>query len=263
MHDNEFRTGRVLHDAIAAVWPNLGRWLALSALVQSPLIIYQLTGRDPRLPEGQLGWLISVAINVGFYVLAQAAVTAAMLAHLRGQKVRVGALLSMAWRPAPLLPFVLALGLMNGLLTLVPAWYGAGYTRGLHYAIELGYDALLYFFVAVAVPVLVNERTGALEALKRNVHLTARHRGSLFGIYALLAVARWLTLFPVLVWAGITDSMGGMEGLRMWWMAGTVLGPVVWGAVNTSLYRVLRLVREGVDIASTPSVPDARIHASD
>lgn len=217
-----------------------------------------LAGLDERMQGNAITVGIGVTLHIGFQVLAQAAVTAAMFAHLRGQRVSLGALLGMTLRPAPLLWFAAAYGFVSGLVVLVQ--YSVGYQLDywIHYWMDLGYEALLYLFVAVAVPVLVHEGTGVLEALKRNVSLTGQARGRLLGIYALIALIGALANIPLPYWVGASEDY--MERLMLWWLANKVIGAVIWGAVNASIYRALRLVREGVDITSTPSVPDARIH---
>lgn len=265
MNENEFRIGAVLRQAMATAWTGLGRWLALSALVQLPLIFYRLARLGEHLPQSEAMVAVHTTLHLAFYVLAEAAVIAALLAHLRGERVSLGALLSMAFRPGPLLWFALVYGFIASFVAYAPywfqSWFNYGFTFWYSYWIDFGYQALLYLFLAVTIPVLVNERTGVLEALKRNVSLTSRNRGRLFGIYVLLSLAGWFMFLPVSMWARWGESTEGIKEIFMVWsLASSVVGPVIWGAVNASIYRSLRLIREGVDITSTPSVPDARIH---
>lgn len=265
MNENEFRIGHVLRQAMATAWTGLGRWLALSALVQLPLIFYRLTRLSEHLPQNEAMVAIHATLHLAVYVLAEAAVVAAMLAQLRGQRESLGALLGMAFRPGPLLWFAVVYGFIASFVAYAPywfqSWFNYWFTFWYSYWIDFGYQALLYLFIAVTIPVLVNERTGVLEALKRNVSLTSRHRGRLFGIYVLLSLTGWFLFLPVQMWATRRDTTEGvMETFMMWSLASSVIGPVIWGAINATIYRSLRQIREGVDITSTPSVPDARIH---
>jgi hypothetical protein len=266
MNVAEFRIGRVLRQAAAAPWTSIGRWIALAGLVQTPIFFYWLSGLDQHLPEGPVARAIHSAVQVAFSVITQAAVTAAILARLRGQRISLGALLGMTLRPAPLIGFVVAYGLISGLPVLVPsisrAWFGFYPGVGFSFCFDFGYHAVQYLVFAVTVPVLVNERTGVLEALKRSVILTRNHRGRIFGLYLLAYLARALISLPLVLWATWTETpQNYAERYMVWSLVSSLIGPVFWGAVNTSLYRALRLVREGVDIQTTPSVPDARIHA--
>ncbi len=266
MNAAEFRIGRVFRQALATLWPSIGRWIMLAGLVQAPIFFYWISGLEQHLPEGPVAAYIDWAVHIAFYVIAQAAVTAAILARLRGQRVSLGALLGMTLRPTPLLWFAVAYGLILGLPALAPFtfhdWFGNAASVALHFCVNFGYQTVLYLVFAVTIPVLVNERTGVHEALKRSVFLTRKHRGRVFGLYALAHVVRISINFPLILWASTVKAPESYAERHMVLsVVSRLIGPVFWAAVNTSLYRALRLAREGVDIQSTPSVPDARIHA--
>lgn len=72
-------------------------------------------------------------------------------------------------------------------------------------------------------------------------------------------VRRTLAL-PALVWADHVES--STERAFLYQLVSRVLPAVCFAALDTALYRALRLRKEGVDVQHTPSMPDARVHAS-
>jgi hypothetical protein len=252
MNSAEFRTGHVLRQAGAASWAHAVSWIAVAALVQSPLIFQAVSGLS-RTMRSHLALAALSAVATGtLLIITQTAVTSAMVAHLRGRRATLAELLRMAFHlPASLLRLAVAYGGVCGLLSLVPPPLGI-------YA-SLGFTLMSYFYCSVAIPVLVIEQSSVIEAFRRTVSLTSVHGAYLLGIH-LRVILLWLVLLvPVTLAVNAIVSPDGRG--PVFEMALTFLSTISAGVVGTAIYRELRLCQEGIEFEHLPVVPDARVHA--
>lgn len=253
MNAAKFRTGHVLRQAGAASWSRAASWIALAALVQSPLIFQAVSGLSHTMRSHEALAALSASATGTLLIITQAAVTSAMVAQLRGRRTTLTELLGMAFHlPTPLVRLAIAYGAICGLLALVPPPAGI-YTA-------LGFTLVAYFYAAVAIPVIVVEQTGVLDALRRTVSLTSVHGGDLIGIHIRVALL-WLVMLVPVTLAVNAIASPAVRGPMLQAVI-TLLATVSAGVVGTAIYRELRFAQEGIELESIPSVPDARIHTS-
>lgn len=251
MNSAEFRTGHVLCQAGAASWPNAVSWIALAALVQSPIILLVVSGPGRQMHSHWATAALSAALTGVFLVTGQAAAAGAMAAHLRGRRARLTDLLNMVFHlPASLIRLALAYGVAGGLLSLVPSPIGV-YT-------SLAFGLVAYFYCSVAVPMIVIEQIGVIQALRRTVSLTCVHGAELIGIHVRVFMAWLVMLVPVAL--GVNAIASPADRGLILQVVLTLLVTVSTGVVGTTIYRELRRVREGVELESMPSMPDAHIY---
>jgi hypothetical protein len=253
MNSAEFRTGHVLCQASAASWPNAASWIALAALVQSPIIFQVGSGLGRQMHSHWATAALSAAMTGVFLVIGQAAVAGAMAAHLRGRPARLTHLLNMVLHlPAPLIRLAIAYGVAGGLLSLVPSPI-SGYA-------SLAFGLVAYFYCSVAVPVMVSEQIGIIQALRRTVSLTCVHGAELIGIHVRVLMFWLVMLVPVALGVNALASPA-YRGLILQVVI-TLVVTVSTGVVGTTIYRELRRAREGVELESMPSMPDAHIYTA-
>jgi hypothetical protein len=252
MNAAEFRIGRVLRQAVVAWWPNLVPWLALAAIVQSPVIFYLLSGLDYQRPPHWAFTVLFGAVTTAFSVIAQAAVTSAMLMQLGGRRLTLAESASAVLHlPASLIRFAVGYGLAVGLVGLV-VLVDLPTISGL---IHLVFLVVVFLYYSVTVPVLISEQTNVIDALRRSNFLTQNHRPRLLGIYLLLGVGYWLVIFVVVRVASMEQRPLIFQMISM------SIGSSCLAVVSTASYRALRLAKEGINIQKTHDIPAARIHA--
>ncbi|HWN71560.1 MAG TPA: hypothetical protein VNM90_28175 [Haliangium sp.] len=225
----------------------------MAALVQSPLIFQAVSGLSHTMRSHGALAAASAAATGALLIITQAAVTSAMLAHLRGRRATLTGLLRMAFHmPAPLLELAIAYAAACGLLSLVPS------PAGIYVA--LGFTLMAYFYCSVAIPVIVVEQLDVMEALRRTVSLTSVHGGDLIGIHVRVALLWLVMLAPVALAVNALASPAERGPILL--VALTLLATVSAGVVGTAIYRELRFAHEGVELENLPSVPGARIQTS-
>lgn len=186
-------------------------------------------------PDAQAG-LVGVYLGFGFVFLICSALTQSALvrasgAYLEGRSASIGECLATGLAkvlPVIALSILMWLGLMVGfMLLVVPA-------------------VILGLMWSVAIPALVEDDAGVIEAFGRSRYLT---KGSRWAILALLIVAMVITWLVALV-AFIPGALLGAAGLSGAMVMGVSLisstfNAALWSTVLTSLYFALRDRREG------------------
>lgn len=250
MNSAEFRTGKILREAGAASWAHAASWVALTVLVQSPIIVRVAVS---LLHPMQAHWApaaISAAVTGAFLVIGQAVVTGAMVAHLCRRQAKVRELLHLALHlPAPLVRLAVGCGVAGVLLSLIPPPMGA-------YAF-LGFAIVAYFYCSVAVPVILIEHAGVMQALRRAVSLTSVHGAELISLHVRVFMLWLVILVPVML--GVNALVSPAESGLIVEAVLAVLATLSAAVVGTASYRELRLTRDGVAIENIPSMPGTAI----
>lgn len=203
--DEAFNIGRVIHRTAGLLYRNWALFSVLAALFSGvPNLALMLVLPGLLSSVGGAGYDQASAISIGLgavYLLGamvlQAALTRASVDELAGNRVSFAAALRAGL--AALLPmlglllfvvflFVVAVfsfAIIGGIASL-----GAGYVVVLLFAIVV-VAVFLYLIVRwiAVVPVLVVERPGVIQSLRRSSALTADHRWAVFGLVILYAVA--------------------------------------------------------------------------
>ena len=193
--------------------------------------------------------LATVGITIAgvvFPILLQGALIRGVVDDLRGDKVRIGAMVGDAFRAAVSL-FVVAilmgLGLTLGFMLLI--------IPGLFLAVRW----------AVAAPAAVVERVAPTSALGRSADLSRGNRWSVFGLVLIWGAVMLATTFGLEIAFGVFGA--GPEGLLALYTGFTygavsaVLGTIL-ALINAvgvaALYVELRRVKEGVDVSDLAKV---------
>ena len=246
--DRDVSIGRVFQRAFSAIQLNpiviLGLAFIVGAvpgLIMTYLLVQSGLGAPSAL---QSGFSFSRIIGASFFsgiismviaALVQGALTRATVAANEGQRASFGESLSTALSvvlPLIGLSILMGIGLMLGFILLVVP------------------GVILLLMWAVAVPVLVVERTGVIAAFGRSAELTKGVRLKILGLFVVFAVAYWL-LSIVLGFVGLkmygpaTAAYGiGIGNLLGSVIIGTIFN-VLWGTIQPSLYVELRQAKEG------------------
>lgn len=246
--DQNVSIGRVFQRALSAVQLNplviVGLALVVGAvpgLIMTYLLVQSGLGAPSALQSGfSFGRIMGASffsgiISMVIAAFVQGAMTRATVAANEGQRASLVESFSTALRvllPLIGLSLLMGIALMFGfVLLIVPG-------------------VILLLMWAVAVPVLVVERTGVIAAFGRSAELTKGVRLKILGLFLVLAVAYWLL-----------SIVFGFVGLKMYSPAtsvygitiGNLLGSVIigtifnvlWGTIQPSLYVELRQAKEG------------------
>lgn len=247
--DNQMSVGRVIQRAFSAFRQNPAVILGLAFLVGAipGLVLSYLFVRLGFFAPGALrsgafpfraimgAILVSTMMGIIIAALVQGALTRAVVTASEGRRASFAESISTGVRV--ILPLI-GLGIVSAI----------GVALGFVLLIVPGIILLLMW--AVAVPTLVVERVGILDALKRSAELTKGSRWRILGLYIVLVLIYW-----------VFEAIVGVVGLKMYGSAaamsgltvGNVLGSVVlgtvsnmlWGTIQPSLYVELRQAKEG------------------
>jgi hypothetical protein len=247
--DREMSVGRVFQRAFSAVTQNpvvvLGLALlvgALPGLVISYLFV-KLGFFAPRgLQSGAFSFrtlmgatFVSSLVGIIIAALVQGALTRAVVTANEGRRATFGESVATGLRvilPLIGLSIVTGIGVMIGfILLIVPG-------------------IVLLLMWAVAVPALVVERIGILDALRRSAELTKDSRWKILGLFLVLLIAYWV-VSAILGTVGVkmygaATAAGGLTVANL--LGSIVLGTVfnvLWGTIQPSLYVELRQAKEG------------------
>ncbi len=260
----EFKVGAVISQGFSVFFRNIAAFLALGAIVLSPLAVLNLFSFEAFVGDGipaPGGFEMSVdpaddgvpdagAIGFGMTygllqlllsVLLTAAAVFLTVREIRGRRASISEALRIGLgRVLPVLGVALLVSLAVGLgfiLLIIP-----------------GLILLVMFWVAV--PVAVVERPGVLASLGRSADLTRGHRWKILAILALM----------MLIAIGFTPLAGVAAWLLSWVLGtfGLVVADYLWSIVVGSIsavmpavtYHHLRSVKEGTDIAQLAAVFD-------
>jgi hypothetical protein len=112
---------------------------------------------------------------------------------------------------------------------------------------------ILYVMWIVAVPVLVEERTGVFGSLSRSAELTKGSRWQIFGLLVLFIIFSWVVGLAF----GLLGAANPLEQPIMFAVSNGIaalINGVVMAAMLASLYFELRTVKEGATTDSLASI---------
>ena len=244
-----FEIGRVISRTFRVIADNAPVFLALTALLCLPVVIYDQFGIIAGLfgyhvatfdGFGGLGAIyaraaIGYAISFIFANLLEAAITHGTVVSLNGGKASFGECFSTAISNIlPLLAIVLiaSVAILLGFLVLIVP------------------GIILMLMLCVPVQVRVTEHKGIMDSLNRSAQLTKGYKGQIFGLFAIyfvLIVVIGLITRPL---DGLVMIAQPVEAYTILYLAVAMLVQIVFGLLNavgtTSVYYELRPVKEGV-----------------
>jgi len=221
--------GRVFSRGFAALGANFLPFLAVSlGLAGLPAFIVQYWARSD--------WAVIGNLLIGFVAttLLEGVLVRSTVLHLSGRDADIGASALLALRLLPLLFLQsLLLAMITGiglLLVVVPG-------------------VMIYCATIVAVPALIEERSGVIASIGRSTALTGGSRWQIFLICVLLWIFEMVVQglaaqFADLVETGPADPLAAGIAIGI----GTSLSTLIFAVVTAALYVELREVREGASV---------------
>jgi len=238
----EFTVSQVLSNGFSIWWENVLPFFVLAFLIQLPLLAYTVWVLTAGFDVADLGnlWLfVAVPIALGLLLgpLVNAALIYGVFEQLRGNKPDMGQCISV------------------GLSRLFPA-IGVGLIVGLGFIFGCSCFVLPGLLIAaawwVAVAVVVVERPGVIESLRRSWTLTEGHRWQIVGIIVIVyAIGQGAQMI-----VNMLDTLTS-EGLNVFTFVSFVVAALVAALQATMAgvgYYELRRVKEGVGIDELVSV---------
>lgn len=227
--------GALLSESFSIYFSNFIPFLLISAVMLSPLFIYMAwVSSLSSNPQKQILYLLlAIPIQLACSFVAASGITYGVYQHLRGGSPSVTDCLKVgvtSFLPVIILAIVQTIGIMVGLiLCIIPA-------------------ILLSVQWAVSTPVMVEERPGTLEALRRSSYLTDGYRGAVFGVLFVLGLIQ--RLGSKLLELAIND-------LGTFLMASSAIDLLMTGLLATAsavMYYRLRSAKESIDVDQIASV---------
>ncbi|MFN3387399.1 MAG: YciC family protein [Allosphingosinicella sp.] len=247
--DAKIDIGRVITGGFQAIGRRLPAYLLLAVLlggVPAFLSQYALLSTD-GVDDGPALWFLSAGGLAGMVIamiasaLLQAAVVRCAIRDLGGRSCDVAE------------SFVAALKLV---LPLIGLTILSGLIVGLGLLLLIVPGIIFYVSLIVAVPVLVEERCGVIDSMKRSADLTSGSRWRIFGLIILYILAYGFLASAV---GAAALAMGALEDLLslalLEAVAGTLSALLIAGML-AALYVELRTVKEGASVESLASVFD-------
>lgn len=214
---------------------------SLGMLVYSPLMVFVLilmlrvaSGlTDPEFGQA-LDQIVATLSNGVFVQLASAGAIVLLFARFRGQEVSVGAAIKQALsRVFALIGLAIVVGvavMLGMLLCIIPGF-------------------ILQAALAVAVPVLIVEEVGIVDACNRSLDLTRGHRWPIFVIMVFFGLVGGI--FALIESMGLAYLFPDPEVFTLVYLPFSLLTTIAFGVINgvatVLIYRDLRLVKEGLD----------------
>jgi len=247
--DRGMSVGRVFQRAFSAITQNplvvLGLALvvgALPGLVMTYLFVTMGLLSPGMLQPGAVSFraimgatLLSTLIGIVIAAIVQGALTRAVVTASEGRKATFGEALSTGLKV--ILPLI-------GLSIVVAVGIGIGFV------LLFVPGVILLLMWAVAVPVLVVERVGVFDALRRSAELTKGSRWKILGLFIVLVIIYWVCSAVLgvvgLKMYGAGTAVGGLTIANI--LGSVVLGTIfntLWGTIQPSLYVELRQAKEG------------------
>lgn len=246
----EVTVGSIVNKTFSIWWANFGKFFGTLLLAYLPLVLLGVgAGAYGAAAGGALGkvppvLIVLIALSaVAFVVLALAqfgGVTYATLQHLAGKRTSIGAMFGVgirrAW-PLFLVGAAASLLVMLGFVALV--------VPGVIAALGL----------TVAYSVVVAERVGTVDAIKRSFALTKGKRGTIFGALFVVMCALWAASLVgnLATAAAASNQVFAFVGLALSLVAQLALTPLTTVAMAVA-YHDLRVAKEGVDTSQLASV---------
>jgi hypothetical protein len=266
--------GKVLSTSYAIALSRLSVYFVLGLLVSTPTILIELLRPDVPVPLGDVAQDVSVAadaptlspfVEVPLVLLglilgsfATAAATYMMIADLRGTRFDVTEALANGLRALPqvlgvlIVLLVIFFGIAVGALTV---WTAIALGIAGDAKSPLGLLALpllvvptviVWLMMSVVVPVIVVERAGVLDSIRRSAEMTKDYLWPLFylfAVFALIFVGVGVG-FGGLVWALFgQEFLGNPLYIIASQVVGTFLGIFSWSIIAVVYYQ-LRSARE-------------------
>ena len=233
-----FTTGEVLSETFSIFFSSPVP-LLVTAMVLVPLGGLSLALEKALEGRPEMAWIVMMLRLVDslfFSPLATGAVTFAVFQRMRGRNTEVGE--------------SLRVGLSNlGSVLLVAVLQGLAVMGGLLLCVIPGIIfAVMY---SLAVPVAIEEKPGASEAMSRSSSLTEGNRREIF--FALLGLI--LVEIGLGVVAGVIGFIGTAVAIAMT-LAAQVLTSGLFATAYTVMYYRLRSVKESLDVDQIASVFD-------
>ncbi len=257
-----FSVGGVIGRTFSAWSKNLVPIAGLAALVNAPVFLvglwsqYATYGGYPSFGQvvataqsGQRaagpfqGWgAATLALGLATAVMVfveMGALTYGAIQHLAGRKVSVGALLGAGFRrlwPVFLVGVACWLLIMLGtILFVVPG-------------------VILFCAVVAAIPAVVAEGKGPIDAVRRSFALTKGRRFSIFVVSLVMGIVAWIAsaivgFLPLALGGGTASLVAALFGFAV-----QALVTPLWTLLPAVVYHDLRIEKEGVDTAELAKV---------
>lgn len=264
---------KVLNTSYAVSISRLSLYFVLGFLVGIPTLLIELLSPAPVLPWAEAPqdaaaaadamlspWIEGPLVLAGIVLgsIATAAATYMMIADLRGTQFNVAEALATGVRA--LLPvvgalililliiFAIGVGALTVWTTIALGIVGDPQTPLGVFALPLFVvpTVIVWLVMSVVVPVIVVERTGVLQSMRRSAEMTNGHLWSLFYVFAVFAL---LFVGVGVGSAGLAMSLFGAEflGNPVYIVAsqaiGTLVGVYSWALIAV-VYYYLRTAEE-------------------
>lgn len=181
------------------------------------------------------GWLVMMVLTF----VQIGAFTYGAIQHLAGRKVSLGALLGAGFqRVWPVFVAGLVAGILVGaasLLLIVPG-------------------VIVFCAISVAIPAVVAEAKGPIEAIRRSFALTKGRRFSVWLAFVVIGLVWWtvamiIGLLPMALGGGTASLVGAVVSFVL----GAVVAPLMT-LLPAVVYHDLRVAKEGVDTSELARV---------
>lgn len=249
-----FEIGRVISRTFAVIGRNFGPFAlmalllgGLPSLLTTLFQLYFAKAGTPVFNPATAGlWIIALLVMLACAFTLQAAIVHATVADLNARRVVVGESLMVGLRnvlPLIGLAILTALGVGLGtLLLIVPG-------------------VILALMWSVAVPAMIVERTGVMQAFSRSNDLTRGRRWAIFGLFVIYVILSWIVQLAItaacaafagsLSFIPVASEAEGLIGnlQRAQVVAAPIIGTItalINAAGVAALYYELRSTREGV-----------------
>jgi hypothetical protein len=246
-HNASFSVLRVVHRTVSTWMRNLISFTLLSAIVHVPLILVILMGSGGSFgPLRRQGILYGVLVGISA-MLVHAGIAHGIAQQLVGVRARVTeSLVMVIERAVPLITIGLVSSLFSHITGSLP--------------MALGIFVILSFLVvytiyAVTIPVLMIEQAGIIKSLAGSQELTRGYRFHIVGVWLLLGVLNIIVMFAV---PGLSGGGDTASFYRLLPLLSFLLLTPLHAAGSMAIYQELRMVQDGVDLASKRDFPQAQ-----
>lgn len=263
-----YSAGRALSLGFKVFFRNLIPFAIIGCLLSLPYFIWVYF----KLADLELGFFgfaddtfpyKMLAFGVLTQLVMTSALTYGVVMELNGSHASLGSCIAVGLKR--FFP-VLGVGLVMGLIFFVILFIAGMAIFPLGIVAVIGallFIGMIYALYYVALPSAVIERPGVAGALLRSRDLTAGHRGGIFGVIVLLAVAKYF--INKWVGEGMVDEQAIMEGgeeviialvKKIIWVdvAITTVFSILTGVIAAVTYYLLRSEKEGTSSQDLASV---------